>query len=103
MPRVAPIPLAVLLSGCCCPEEPPYNPYAPGRVTCGQINAAELIGLREREAAGYARDGGCAMRVVTRDGRVLVPPEGGSLPAPDAPVTEVSVTVRDGYVHRLGR
>jgi len=97
------IALALVLSGCY-PEEPPSNPYSHGGpVACGQIDAVDLISLREQEAAEYARRGGCEMLVVTRDGRPLVPPELGPPPDPDLPQTKVSVTVRDGYVHRLGR
>ena len=96
--------LVALLLGGCQPEEPPENRYMTGgRVECGRINATDLLGLREREAARYAREGGCALHVVTRDGRSLVRPDLGPPPDPDVPQTEVNVTVLDGYVHRLGR
>lgn len=100
MARIAPLLLIVLLVGCQ-PEEPPYNPYTHGgSAECGRINAVDLVGLREQEAARYARYGGCELRVVTRDHRQVARP---AWPDPDLPATVVNVTIRDGYVHRLGR
>jgi hypothetical protein len=64
------------------------------RVPHGTFDARDMLGLRQQDAERLAKQNGCAMRVVERDGETLGRTD-------DLRVNRINVDVERGYVTAL--